>query len=100
MRSLADTVYFILVYPQGTLINGDPHWNAGLRSDTNKCDADDFGFSVVRSVGSYRSSAAKAATPAAYPSCGGTAFPMRLDMCCLERWLPSIILNENPSEKP
>ncbi len=44
MRSLADSGSFILVYPQGTLLDGDPHWNAGLKSDTNKSDADDFGF--------------------------------------------------------
>ena len=42
MRSLADTENFILVYPQGTLLDGDPHWNAGLESDENKSDADDF----------------------------------------------------------
>ena len=44
MRSLADTGNFILVYPQGTLLDGDPHWNAGLKTDDNKSDADDFGF--------------------------------------------------------
>ncbi len=44
MRSLADTGKFILVYPQGTLLDGDPHWNAGLKSDDNKSDAEDFGF--------------------------------------------------------
>ena len=44
MRSLADSENFILVYPQGTLLDGNPHWNAGLESDTNKSDADDFGF--------------------------------------------------------
>ena len=44
MRSLADSENFTLVYPQGTLLDGDPHWNAGLKTDTNKSDADDFGF--------------------------------------------------------
>ena len=44
MRSLADTEMFILVYPQGALLDGDPHWNAGLESDENKSDVDDFGF--------------------------------------------------------
>ena len=47
MRSLADTDNFILVYPQGTLLDGDPHWNAGLKSDDNKSNADDFGFVVA-----------------------------------------------------
>ena len=41
MRSLADADNFILVYPQGALLDGDPHWNAGLKSDANKSDADD-----------------------------------------------------------
>ena len=40
MRPLADIENFILVYPQGTLLNGDPHWNSGLESDANKSDAD------------------------------------------------------------
>ena len=44
MRSSADSGKFILVYPQGTLLDGNPHWNAGLKTDTNKSDADDFGF--------------------------------------------------------
>ena len=44
MRPLADIENFILVYPQGTLLGGDPHWNSGLESDNNKSDADDFGF--------------------------------------------------------
>ncbi len=44
MRSLADTENFILVYPQGTLLDGAPHWNAGLDTPENKSDSDDFGF--------------------------------------------------------
>jgi len=44
MRSLADSENFILVYPQGTLLDGSPHWNAGLDTPDNKSDADDFGF--------------------------------------------------------
>lgn len=44
MRSLADANNFILVYPQGTLLDGSPHWNSGLESNDNKSDADDFGF--------------------------------------------------------
>lgn len=44
MRPLADSGTFILVYPQGTLLDGSPHWNAGLKTDRNKSDADDFGF--------------------------------------------------------
>ena len=42
MRSLADSENFILVYPQGTLIEGFSHWNAALDSPDNKSDADDL----------------------------------------------------------
>jgi polyhydroxybutyrate depolymerase len=44
MRSVADAENFILVYPQGTILDGYPHWNAGLDTDENKSSADDFGF--------------------------------------------------------
>ncbi|MEM7115437.1 MAG: PHB depolymerase family esterase [Chloroflexota bacterium] len=44
MRSVADAENFVLVYPQGTLLDGFPHWNAGLDTEENKSDADDFGF--------------------------------------------------------
>jgi len=44
MRFLADTDNFILVYPQGSLLEGYPHWNSSLPSEDNKSDADDFGF--------------------------------------------------------
>ena len=44
MRSLADSENFILVYPQGTLMDGYSHWNASLPSADNKSSADDLGF--------------------------------------------------------
>lgn len=45
MRPLADAEGFILVYPQGTLLDDkDPHWNTLLPSPDNKSTADDFGF--------------------------------------------------------
>ncbi len=44
MRSLADSENFILVYPQGALLDGFSHWNAGLESEENKSDTDDLGF--------------------------------------------------------
>ena len=47
MRPLADTEAFILVYPQGALLDGTPHWNAGLPSSENKSNIDDFGFVVA-----------------------------------------------------
>jgi polyhydroxybutyrate depolymerase len=47
MRSLADSENFILVYPQGTLIEGFSHWNAALPGSDNKSNADDLGFIEV-----------------------------------------------------
>jgi polyhydroxybutyrate depolymerase len=44
MRALADSEGFILAYPQGTLLDGDPHWNVSPPSADNKSDADDIGF--------------------------------------------------------
>jgi polyhydroxybutyrate depolymerase len=44
MRSLADNENFILVYPQGSLIDGSSHWNASLPSADNKSSVDDLGF--------------------------------------------------------
>jgi len=47
MRSLAESENFILVYPQGTLIEGYSHWNAALPGSDNKSNADDLGFIEV-----------------------------------------------------
>jgi polyhydroxybutyrate depolymerase len=44
MRTLADAENFILVYPQGSLLNGTSHWNALPPGVNNKSTADDFGF--------------------------------------------------------
>jgi len=44
MRPLAESEKFILVYPQGSLIDGLTHWNAALEGPDNKSDADDLGF--------------------------------------------------------
>ena len=44
MRSLAETDTFILVYPQGSCLDGSSHWNACPTGGDNKSDADDFGF--------------------------------------------------------
>jgi len=43
-RGLADDNDFILVYPQGTELDGTTHWNSGLPGGDNKSSADDFGF--------------------------------------------------------
>ena len=44
MRSLAEAETFILIYPQGSSLDGFPHWNACPLGGENKSDADDFGF--------------------------------------------------------
>ena len=44
MRDLADRDGHIVVYPQGTLMDGAPHWNAALPGGDNKSEADDLNF--------------------------------------------------------
>lgn len=45
MRELADQENVILVYPQGSQLDGEgSHWNPLLSSENNKSNADDFGF--------------------------------------------------------
>ena len=44
MRSLAESENFILIYPQGSTLNGSSHWNPSLPSNENKSNADDLGF--------------------------------------------------------
>lgn len=44
MRSLADRDGALLVYPQGSILDGSPHWNAALPGGDNKSTADDLGY--------------------------------------------------------
>lgn len=44
MRPLAESDTFILIYPQGSYLNGFSHWNACPIGGDNKSDAYDFGF--------------------------------------------------------
>ena len=44
MRSLAEADTFILIYPQGSCLDGLSHWNACPLGGDNKSDADDFSF--------------------------------------------------------
>lgn len=44
MVDLSDSEGFLLVYPQGSLLDGSPHWNAALDSSDNKSDAEDLEF--------------------------------------------------------
>ena len=54
MRSLAASYSFILVYPQGSSLDGFSHWNACPIGGDNKSDADDFGFveAIINKVSS------------------------------------------------
>jgi polyhydroxybutyrate depolymerase len=44
MRTLAESNRFILVYPQGSCLDGFSHWNACPTGGDNKSTADDIGF--------------------------------------------------------
>ena len=44
MRSLAEVDTFILVYPQGSCLEGSSHWNPCPTDGDNKSTADDVGF--------------------------------------------------------
>ena len=44
MRSLAEANTFILIYAQGSCLDGLSHWNACPTGGDNKSTADDFGF--------------------------------------------------------
>ena len=54
MRSLAASNSFILVYPQGSSLDGFSHWNACPIGGDNKSDVDDFGFveAIINKVSS------------------------------------------------
>jgi polyhydroxybutyrate depolymerase len=57
MRSLAERDTFILVYPQGSCLDGSSHWNACPNGGDNKSNTDDFGFveSLINEISSeYR----------------------------------------------
>ncbi len=45
MRPIADTAGFLVVHPQGTLFNGNTHWNVG--GWTLGSTADDIGFTLA-----------------------------------------------------
>ena len=44
MRILSESENFILIYPQGLYLDGEPHWNACPNGGDNKSEVDDFGF--------------------------------------------------------
>ncbi|MDG1721063.1 MAG: PHB depolymerase family esterase, partial [Bacteroidia bacterium] len=44
-RDIADTEGFLLVHPQGSILNGDQQWNVGFLGNLNKTD--DVGFTAA-----------------------------------------------------
>ena len=50
-NSISDTAGFIVVYPQGTLLQGTPHWNVG--GWTLGSNIDDVGFSLAAYLTHY-----------------------------------------------
>ncbi|MGC6513970.1 MAG: alpha/beta hydrolase family esterase [Myxococcota bacterium] len=44
MRALADTESFVLLYPEGTLLEGETHWNTYPPGPGNKSEAEDYAF--------------------------------------------------------
>jgi len=54
MRSLAEVDTFILVYPQGSCLDGSSHWNPCPTGGDNKSTADDVGFveSIISEISS------------------------------------------------
>ena len=54
MRTVSESNTFILVYPQGSCLNGSSHWNACPTGGDNKSNADDFGFveSIISEISS------------------------------------------------
>ena len=54
MRAVAESDTFILVYPQGSCLDGSSHWNACPTGGDNKSNADDLGFveSMINEISS------------------------------------------------
>ena len=52
MTSIADSENFILVYPQGSCLNGSSHWNPCPVGGDNKSSTDDIGFieSIINEI--------------------------------------------------
>ena len=44
MRALADSESFFLLYPEGTLLEGETHWNTYPPGPGNKSEAEDYDF--------------------------------------------------------
>ncbi len=76
MRSLSEDSGFILAYPQGSCLDGSPHWNACPPSSDNKSNTDDFGFveKIITQVSSEYSIDMKRIYASGYSNGGMMAF--------------------------
>ncbi len=76
MRSIAESDTFILIYPQGTCLNGSSHWNACPIGGDNKSNADDFGFveSIINEISSQYNVDSECIYAAGYSNGGMMAY--------------------------
>ncbi|MDA8886868.1 dienelactone hydrolase family protein [Bacteroidia bacterium] len=76
MRALAESETFILVYPQGSDMDGSSHWNPSLPGGDNKSDADDLGFTeaLINEISSNYSIDAKRVYACGYSNGGMMAY--------------------------
>ena len=76
MRTVSELNTFILIYPQGSCLNGSSHWNACLTGGDNKSYADDFGFveSIISEISSQYNVDLKRVYAAGYSNGGMMAY--------------------------
>lgn len=76
MRSVAESDTFILVYPQGSCLDGSSHWNACPMGGDNKSSADDFGFveAIINEISSQHNVDLERVYAAGYSNGGMMAY--------------------------
>jgi len=76
MRTVSESNTFILVYPQGSCLNGSSHWNACPTGGDNKSDVDDFGFveSIISDISSQNNVDLERVYAAGYSNGGMMAY--------------------------
>jgi polyhydroxybutyrate depolymerase len=76
MRSLAESDTFLLVYPQGSCLDGGSHWNPCPTGGDNKSTADDVGFveSMISQISSQHNVNMKRIYAAGYSNGGMMAY--------------------------
>lgn len=78
LRDLAERDGVLLAYPQGSLLDGDPHWNASPPGPDNKSEADDLGFTrkLVQAIGESYALDTERVYAAGYSNGGMFAFAL------------------------